>query len=355
MDKVDIESLYSANIKAPDITNKEQYIIRLSSAEIGSLWELYMNTSLSVHTVKHFLEVAEDPEIRPVIDHALLLLEEQIRKITKIFKNDEIGRPIGFTDNDLNRKTPRLYSDAFALDYIWRMTITEISACGIALPATSRPDIYDFISESLNSTMELNKKAKDLLLSKGLFIKSPYVPVSDKTDFAKSKNYLKDIIGKKRKLNTLEIRNLFISAQRNLAAMALLTGFSQVAQLPDVRQYFLEGMEITRENIKSFASFLTKNDLAAPYSWDLEVTSSITPPFSDKLMVYHVMALVAEGLRFYGNSIGTDLRNDLSSYYLQIVPKVAKYRADGSILMIKNGWMEEPPQLVDREELRLKH
>lgn len=37
--------------------------------------------------------------------------------------------------------------------------------------------------------------------------------------------------------------------------------------------------------------------------------------------------------------------------YMLFIPEVAQYVEDGVNIMIKHGWMEEPPQAVDHDNL----
>ena len=36
---------------------------------------------------------------------------------------------------------------------------------------------------------------------------------------------------------------------------------------------------------------------------------------------------------------------------MSLIPEVSLYAEDGANIMIKHGWMEEPPQADDRNEL----
>jgi hypothetical protein len=47
--------------------------IALTSAEMATLWSTYLSDSLSVCTLKYFLEKVEDTEIRPILEYALNL------------------------------------------------------------------------------------------------------------------------------------------------------------------------------------------------------------------------------------------------------------------------------------------
>jgi hypothetical protein len=80
--------------------------------------------------------------------------------------------------------------------------------------------------------------------------------------------------------------------------------------------------------------------------WDTMVTDSTIPPFSDKLMMFHIAFLNKAGLMEYGTILTDSLRHDLSAKIISIMPDVMKYAEDGINLMIDHGWLEEPPRIV---------
>nr|WP_251027012.1 DUF3231 family protein [Bacillus sp. ISL-46] len=83
----------------------------------------------------------------------------------------------------------------------------------------------------------------------------------------------------KRPLIAAEVDSLFANLQRNALGVATLTGFSQVAQDKDVKQFFLKGLEIGNKHIKLFRSKLEESKLPAPMGWDSEITNSTVHTF----------------------------------------------------------------------------
>lgn len=78
---------------------------------------------------------------------------------------------------------------------------------------------------------------------------------------------------------------------------------------------------------------------------------STIPPFSDKLMMFHVTQLITGGMGNYGTSMSASTRRDLLTHYQRFIVEVGQYSEDGANLMIKHGWLEQPPQSVDRKEI----
>src|SRR5207237_1004371 len=100
-----------------------------------------------------------------------------------------------------------------------------------------------------------------------------------------------------------------------------------------------------------FNQFLIKEDLPASPGWESHVLNTTTNIFSDKLIMYTVLAMVAAGIGNYGMALAGSPRRDLGLKYMTLIPEVALYAEDGANIMIKYGWMEEPPQADDRDQL----
>jgi len=159
------------------------------------------------------------------------------------------------------------------------------------------------------------------------------------------------VVGEKRPLTAAEVANLFSNLQRNALGVATLTGFSQVAENKDVKQFFLKGLEIGNKHIKLFRSKLEESKLPAPMGWDSEITNSTAHTFSDKLMMFLTSGLITLSVGYYGTAISQSPRGDLSTMYNRLSLEVQLYAEDGANIMIKNGWLEQPPMASDRDEL----
>ncbi|MCD8511300.1 MAG: DUF3231 family protein [Bacillus sp. (in: Bacteria)] len=118
-----------------------------------------------------------------------------------------------------------------------------------------------------------------------------------------------------------------------------------------VQKYFIKGKEIAKKQIETYTGILLKNDMQPSVRIGSHVTQSQVAPFSDKLMMYCVYLLNGFGL--VGGSFGTvfTLRNDISVKTAMVAKDIFLYTNEGIDLMIKNGWMEEPPQTEDRAKL----
>ncbi|MCM3602790.1 DUF3231 family protein [Robertmurraya korlensis] len=325
--------------------------IKLTSAEISQLWSAYMSDSLAICVLKYFLEKAEDPEIRPVVEYALKLAQAHIEKLTLIFNDEKFPIPYGFNEEDVDLTAPRLFSDAYFLYYLQQWSSLGLISYSLALSLASRTDVFDYFSECTEDSKKLLKKTRNILLTKGLYIRAPYVTTPEKVDFIQKQNFLTGWFGERRALTTLEVSNLHANLQRNVLAKTTFIGFSQVAKSKEVARFITRGKEIASKHIEIYSSILIENDIPASVSWDNQVLNSTVSPFSDKLMLFHVNALAVGAIGYYGTSLSTSSRRDLSTHYLRILGEVLKYIEDAANIMIENGWMEQPPKVMDHDKL----
>jgi hypothetical protein len=331
--------------------NETEHNIRLTSPEMASLWTAFLNDTMAICVIKYMLEKVEDSEIKPVFEFALGLAVTHIQTITGIFKEENFPIPFGFTDNDVNLSAPRLFSDTFWLMYLNEMTIHGLTGYAISLTTSTRTDIRDYYTKCNTSAMELYHKTTDILLSKGLFSRPPYISTPQNADFVKKQSFISGWFGDRRPLNAIEISNIFFNLKKDLVNRALQIGFSQVAKSKKVTDFMVRGVDITFKHIEVFSSILHENDLPSPNHWESDITNSTISPFSDKLMMFHAMVLIAAAVGFYGAGMAVCMRSDLVLQYHRIIIETQQYAEDGINIMIDNSWMEQPPQADDRKAL----
>src|SRR5690554_6603994 len=95
----------------------------------------------------------------------------------------------------------------------------------------------EFISECINSLVVLYNRVADISLSKGLFIRPPYIPTPERVQFVESKGFLAGFTQEKRPLNALEITHIYSNIQSNALGKALIMSFVQVAQMDEIKEY----------------------------------------------------------------------------------------------------------------------
>lgn len=331
---------------------KIEHQARLTSSEVATLWSSYLNNSMSICVLQYLSKDIEDTEIKSVLEYALTLSKTNVQITSEILLKEHHPIPVGFTEDDVNLSASRLYSDAVSLYYVKQMSKIALSVYSVALTNAAHFGVRDFLSQAISSSIDLYNKSADILLSKGLFVRTPYVPTPAGPSFVTEQSYLGGFLNiHRRPLNVIEITHVKANIETNIVGQTILSGFIQVAKSKKVRQYFLRGKEISKKHVELFASILLQDDLPAPMEWDLEVTDSTTAPFSDKLMMYHSTALIASGISNYATASAASLRMDVAAVYVRLMAEIAQYAKDGAVILIDNGWLEEPPQNVDRKAL----
>ncbi|WP_101842677.1 DUF3231 family protein [Halobacillus sp. Marseille-P3879] len=328
--------------------------MQLTSSELSSIWTSYMNDSLSACILSHFLKYVEDEDIRSVVQFSYDLSSTHLGKLTDIFLGEDLPVPAGFTEEeDLNLNAPRLYTDIFMLSYINHMAKVGLLAYSSFIAMSAREDIRSYFMEGLQETSDLYDNSSNVLLSKGLFVRSPYVAYPTKTDYADSKKYFNGytLLGSQRPLNTIEISHLFMNIQTNVIGNKLALSFAQTSPNEEVQKWLLRGADISKKHINIFTKLLIDNDLQAPAPSDVSITDSTKAPFSDKLILFHMGLLSGAGAGNYATAAAASQRNDLMVNYERLSVEIARYAKDGGDIMVRNGWLEEPFGTIDKHKL----
>ncbi|MBT2680915.1 DUF3231 family protein [Bacillus sp. ISL-35] len=325
--------------------------IDLTAAEMSSLWTQYLNDTVSVCVLSYFLNNIEDNRVKEIVDFALNASQKNISLGKEIFDKEGFPYPIGFTGKDVNVHSPRLFSDTFVMMYIRHMSILGMAANAAAIGLGTRPDVIDHHKSVLKSAIQLQDMTRTLMLEQGTYIRPPFISVPDKVDFVEKQKFLSGFKNRRRALTSVEITHLFMNIQTNQIGKALIMGFIQVAQDKEVKGYLQRGKKIAQKHVDLFSEILKNNDIPAPMFWDSAVTDTTTQIFSDKLIMFHVSAMIAAGIGNYGAAMAASPRKDIGLQYANLIPEIALYAEDGANIMIKNSWLEEPPMADDRDVL----
>ncbi|WP_404451824.1 DUF3231 family protein [Virgibacillus necropolis] len=326
---------------------------QITSSEMAMLWTQYNQNSMSTQILKYFRETVEDNDIRPVVERALEIAERAVNDIGQIFQLEEIPLPDGFSEKDVDLKSPRLFSDGFMLSFIENLGTAGMLAWSISQGTSTRNDIRSLFTTLLAENSELFNLTVDTALSKGTYIRSPYITKPDEVEYIEGKGYLSSGLKpfNKRSLNHIEVLHLFQNLKTNGVGDSISTGFAQTTNSKEVMAFMRRGKEISQKHKKIFSETLSQSDLSSPMSWDNCVTDSTTRVFSDKLMMFLISILSASGQGNYATASTASMRYDLVLNYQRLSIEIALYAKDGLEIMISNNWVEEPPQTPDRGEL----
>ena len=325
--------------------------LRLTAAEMSTLWTQYLSDTLAVCVSSHYFEKVEDEEVRPIIEFTLEVAKGNISIMEELFIKEGFPVPLGFTEQDVVPKAPRLFSDTFVLMFYRNMSILAMTAGSAALGLVTRPDLVIFFKRILNAAVNLQDLTRDLMLKQGTYIKPPYISTPDNVDFVRRDHFLAGFFGHRRPITSIEITHLFLNIQTNMIGKALITGYAQTAQDKEVKQFLQRGIQMAQQHADLFSDILKKEDLPAPMSWDSAVSDSTSTVFSDKLIMFNISTMIAAGIGNYGMAVAASPRRDIGLKYAALIPEITLYAEAGAKIMIKNGWLEEPPQADDRDVL----
>ncbi len=317
---------------------------------MASLWTQYIFDTMSICFFRYALEHIEDHDVKSIYQTALGLSQKHVQKITEFMVNENYPIPHGFTEkDDVNIQAPRLFQDPFYLNYIYIMTLQGMTGYSLSVGTSIRSDLRKYYITCMSETMELFDQSIDLMLSKGLFVRPPVISPPESIDFVKHQSFLTGWLGDRRPLNAIEIGDITFNMLKMHLHAALKVGFIQVAQSKEIRQYFMRGLDIANKHIKIFESVFKEDKLNSPVSWQSMITSSTSMTFSDKYMMYQILLSTQLSLSFYGSALSVNSRRDLGAHYIRLILELLQFAEDGANLMIKNGWLEQPPTASDRD------
>ncbi|MFD2922972.1 DUF3231 family protein [Halobacillus naozhouensis] len=328
--------------------------VRLNASELANLWTQYQNDSMSFLVISYFLEKVEDQDVREILEYAGGLSKSHVEKITKFLRQASYPVPKGFSEKDVNREAPPLFSDHLTLYYMYIMTLHGLTGYAAATGTSVRADQRSYFIQCNEEAMKLYDKIVEVMVQKGIFSRPPNLNAPSHIEFVNNQNYLNGWVGKQRPLNAIEIDGLFFNAQKLMVKIVLEVGFSQVTSSKELRKFFQRGEKLCQQQVEILDSILSKENLPAPRKWESEITNSTTAPFSNKLMLFHVVSLVSTAAGFYGAALSVVQRRDLAVQYARLIGQIGLYAEDGCNLLIKNGWLEQPPLTDDRENLARK-
>ncbi|WP_226577953.1 DUF3231 family protein [Halobacillus litoralis] len=325
--------------------------LKLTSAEIGTLWGEYVNGTAINMINKYMLSIIEDEKMTEIFEDAIKISDNQNQEIARFIEDEGFPVPVGFSESDLNKGSSRLFSDIFCLHYLHIMTLHGLIGHTTSLSSSVRKDLRYFYESCSKDAMSMYQRTTDLLLEKGHFQRDPYFYPEHKPEFVLGEHFIHGFSGDKRPLAATEIIALSLNIKKKILKKSLSIGFSQVAQSKEVRKFLEKMQTASNKQIQSLGKILQGDNLPVPMSWESEVTSSQDSPFSDKLMLYHMGFLLQSAQSYHGAGLASAMRVDLVTTYEKIILKNIMITKEWFNIMIKNNWLEQPPLAPDRKEI----
>ncbi|MFG6149603.1 DUF3231 family protein [Halobacillus sp. B23F22_1] len=322
---------------------------KLTTNEIGSLWTQNLQAGMSIQVLKYFLETVEDENIKEIIDETFQVSNDVYAQTQQYLEVGEFPIPVGFTEDDVNLEAPKLFSDALMLQFVENMGKAGLLAYSLSLSSSVTEEIRSFYSTTLTATTNFFNNAVATSISKGIFTSAPEIEIEKEVEFVKGKKYLSPF--HKRSLNAVEMTHLFENIKSNAIGELLCTGFAQTTNSKKVQTFMIKGRDASQKHIKLFTQLFNESNIHPPMGSSSYVTQSTIAPFSNKLIVFLISVLTSTGQGNYSAASTASLRYDLVLLYQKLAIEIGLYAKDGVDLMIKNHWLEEPPQAVNRSQL----
>jgi len=329
--------------------NNKESIESLTSAEVSSVWAGYMKGSFEQRFFQYFLETTEDGEIKKIVERMLNQSRVSIEQTKAIFMNENIAIPLGFTDEDIRVKALKMFSDTFILYFCNDIVLLSLSTFSSAISDCTRKDVRNYFQTSLEFTLNMQNDINDLMLAKGVYLRPPQIAIDNVVDFVDEKKYFSGLLGGSRPINVAEIANLSRIIHRAQFSKMIFVAFGKIAKSKEIGLHFNKGRDEIQKVLDSLQEVLEKENIPISASSDYEIFDIDVPPFSDRLMLFFVnMCLGIFCFNMVAQAMTSSFRTDIVSKVTKIMNDMKLYYGEGLKLTIKNGWLERPPQSINR-------
>jgi hypothetical protein len=325
--------------------------IPLTSAEIGYLWNSYLLNSKSKHGIMYVIKYIGDPNIKEIFQSAMDMSAKNLEGIKNIFDTVNHPIPYAFSENDIRLNSGKLYSDKIMMHTLKLFLTVGIAQYGFALSLVARKDVKTFFKESLQESLKLLDRADEVALNKGIFMRTPNIPVPDKVEFAEDKSIMGRFIGHKRPMLALEVASMFNTSMSNYIAKANIMGLAQTMKDDTIRDFFEKAVRVLKEHTEDLNEKLQEENLLVPTNLNSEILNSTEAPYSDRLSLFIAYAVLGDLIGTYAISKVNIMRKDLMLSLTHLSGEVLLLIKDAVEIMTKRGWYEEMPKNVDRYDI----
>ncbi|SPF40566.1 conserved hypothetical protein [Candidatus Desulfosporosinus infrequens] len=332
------------------IENNKESIEGLTASEVSSVWAGYMKGSFEQRFFQYFLETTEDNEIKKIVQRMLNQSIVSIEEAKAIFINENIAIPLGFTDEDISVKAHKMFSDTFTLYFCDDIVLLSLSTFSSAISDCTRKDVRNYFQMSLEFSLNMQNDINDLMLSKGVYLRPPQIALDNVVDFVDENKYLSGFLGGLRPINVAEIANLSRIIHRAQFSKMIFVAFGKIAKSKELALHFSKGRDEIQKVLDSLQEVLEKENIPISASSDYEIFDIDLPPFSGRLMLFFVnMCLGIFCFNMISQAMTSSFRSDIVSKVTKIMNDMKHFYGEGIKLTIKEGWLERPPQSINRK------
>lgn len=325
--------------------------IPLTSSELGYLWTGYSINDMSKWYLTLFREQSQDEKIKDLYTLALKDANEILIKRKEILNNEGYPNAIGFLEKDIDKSAPALFSERFFLYYLINGTRLGLEFHSKSLAAATRLDIRNYHSKCLISAIQLNESVMDILLSEGVYWRTPTLPAPTSPEYIKKPDYLNGWHGDNRPMNSMELANLYLIMDHLMIIEAMCIGFAQTSDSDETAELFKKGVKVAKKQYHALGELLEEDELPIPPSLSAEVTDSKKRVLSDRIMVTHLAGLLGSLLSQYGFSLGATMKHDLVTAFSMQFVKTGAFSEHITRFLIEKEWLEKVPGAISHKNV----
>ncbi|GAM15532.1 hypothetical protein SAMD00020551_3689 [Mesobacillus selenatarsenatis SF-1] len=281
--------------------------VELTSTEISNLWSSYLKSSMELRFFQYFNATTEDSEIKNIVGKMVEYSQKSLDDLEEIFTKENLTIPLGFTEKDVRLDADKVFSDTFILYICHDITMLSLSTYPAAFPDCTRKDVRNHFQNAIEFTIQIQNEITDLMLSQGVFLKSPQIAMDHTIDLVDNMKYINGLFGGSRPVNAAEIANLSRIIHRASFSKMILVTFSKLASDKEVKQHFSKGTVSLEKVLHSLQEVFEKENIPISASGDYNILNTKGSPFSDKLMLFFCEYLLRNVL-LHHDQPGIDLK-----------------------------------------------
>ncbi|WP_202947855.1 DUF3231 family protein [Desulfosporosinus acidiphilus] len=129
----------------------------------------------------------------------------------------------------------------------------------------------------------------------------------------------------------------------------IFVAFSKITSSKEMEKHFKKGRDEIQKVFDSLQEVLEEENIPISASSDYQIYEVKFPPFSDRLMLFFVnMCLGLFCFNIVLQALTSSFRSDIVMKVNKIMNDVRRYYGHGVLLMTKEGWLERPPQSMNK-------
>ncbi|MTI49149.1 MAG: DUF3231 family protein [Firmicutes bacterium] len=322
--------------------------IALTSAEISGMWASYIKNNMELRFFEYFVDIVESDRIKEILISKINRAKQSMFMIENIFKEEFIPLPNGFISEDVKADAPRVISDEFIAAFCYDFILLTIHTYTSALLDSTRKDIRDYFQDNISYNISMQDDVIEYMIEKGIYPKHPNIAIEKDIILVDNKKYLGRLIGDNRPLNISEISALARIIFRAQFSKMVFVVFSKTAKSKELKEHFNDGVKEIQKVVDSLQPVLSKENINISSTGEYKIFDTDESPFSEKIMLYFINTCIGMYcFNMIGQSLTASLRNDINGKSLIIMKDMLEYYNKGIKIMVKNGWLEAPPQPID--------